>query len=169
MNNIKQKFQMSLAVLSVAALLVSVAPALPAHARAVIPQDVNGQRFANPSMIGCKPARAEFTTSAVQVVMGSGFLYWLAASGTAAAAGAGSMAFDTAVASTITDFVATARSISPFVFATGNATASVNGGLIGRWDVSNAPIRFESGLVFLNSANTHNALGCYRLDTGLNP
>lgn len=163
MNNLKQKSMKFLAVLSVAALLVSVAPA-PSHARVFAPQDANQNVFLNPSMIGCKPARAEFTGSAVQVVTGSGFLYWLAASGTAAALGAGSMAFDTSVAATITNFVALARAISPFVYATGTG-----GGIIGKWDTSQAPMRFESGLVLLNSAATHTAIGCYRLDTGLNP
>ncbi len=167
----KNKMKMLGAFLALGAVVVNLAfPSSVLAGQATKPREAGGNQsaFDNPSMIGCKPARADFSTAAQLIVSGSGFLYWLTASGTLAAAGAVSQAFDTSSAATITAFNQTARAISPVVYATG-AAASALAGNIGKWDSGSAPVRFENGLVLMNSANTHNALACYRLDSGVNP
>lgn len=155
------------------ALVVAVSIALPASslaAGAKKPREAGSgaSPFENPSLIGCTAGRADFSSSAKLVVSGSGLLYWLSASGTTAVAGAVSQAFDTTDVATITAFNVLARAITPVVFATGAAASALSGN-IGHWSSGPAPVRFENGLVLRNSANTHNSIACYRLDSGVNP
>lgn len=158
------------ALLALGAVLTMAVPSSVLAGSATKPREAGGSQspFENPSLIGCKPCRAEFTTSSVLCDSGSGLLYWLSASGTGAVAGNYSQAFDTAVAATITGFTSTARAITPVVYATGSTAAALAGN-IGTWSSGPAPMRYENGLVLLNSASTHNGLGCYREDSGVNP
>lgn len=169
MNKLNQAFKKMLTVLGVAMLLASVVPSS-AFAIGNIPKDNGALRHSDLSFVGAHYCRVEASTTAVLCASGSGMLYAVCAFGTGSvpgpAASSGAMAFDTAVAATITSFQITSRGISPLVYGTSTiAGNTLNNERNLCWQPP-VPLRFGSGFVLKTNSVDVNALGLYRLDTG---
>ncbi len=167
MKNMIEKFK-KVAVLSIVSLLVGASMA---HAEGKIAKDDNSQLHKDLSFVGARYCRVEASATAVQCASGPGMLYAVCAFGTGSvpgpAASSAVMAFDTAVAATITSFQVTGRAMSPTVYGTSTIAGNVLNNERNQCWTPPVPLRFGSGFVLKANAADVNGIGLYRLDSGV--
>jgi hypothetical protein len=174
MKNLIEKGKKSLVVLIGAALLAGALP-VRSSAAAKEPRDPDGKGRVAIEYIGAKACRVAGSTTASKCTAAgsSGMLYSLCAFGTAAVAGKGVMAFDSASASGIASFdvadaFVSAYAIAPLVYGSGSGSIGFGPNILGCW-VPIVPVRYESGFVMrLNDASLM-GVAHVRPDTGVNP
>lgn len=172
MKKMIEKFQKSLAVLTVGALLAGASAAV-ASAAARSPKDPDGRGTIAIEYIGGKVCRLSGSTTAAacSVAGSSGMVYGVYVSGTAAVVGKGGMVFDSASAAGITSFdpsnsFVSSYAISPFIMGTRYFTGQ--GFNDPKWEPP-VPARYESGFIMKLDDISLNLMAIVRPDTGVNP
>jgi hypothetical protein len=158
--------------LSVAMLAVALASlaAVSFATEAKIPRVGGGLAHTNPSFIGMRSSTIEFTTTAKQVASGQGLLYAICPTG--GTAGKYSSAIDSDISTGLSVHSSGVSAtlfpmIAPAVYSaadSANAAAGMVGCFVPPW-----PIRFEKGLVGVQSDAGHRTVFYYRSDAGTNP
>lgn len=169
MTKLTQALEKSLAFLVVAVLLAGIAPIAALAGQSAMPRDPYSNLPMDVRFIGAKACRVDNTTTATACATTSGVLYAICAYGTAAVAGKGTMAFDTANATHTSGFQALNQAISPIVYATNAASLTGNDAVMPKCWIPPVPVRFETGLGMKQDDAGHDSLGLYRLDSGTNP
>lgn len=175
--NIKQFVALGLAL-----GLALIAPAQSLATAAKAPKHSGGIVFSDPSFIGIKAVRLDSSTTPTQLVSGQGLLYAICPDG--GTLGKYTVAYDYTLsegdnfpAAPLNNLLqdggnATKYAISPPVSTRKLSTEwGPSGNPYAAHDcfVPPFPIRFELGLIGVNSDSGHRALFLYRLDDGSNP
>jgi len=181
-----KKFAALAVALAVLAALGAVRPCVVGATEAEAPAYAGGIRFQNPSFIGVKSTSTVGSSlnasKAKLLVNGQGLLYAICPGG--GSAGDYSRAFDTNVAGTIDVHSRSVdnilggsyqKTIGPPVFTklyttpTGVATDTASRNLQPECWVPPWPVRFENGLLGVQSATGGDTHFLYRLDSNTNP